>query len=197
MKPTRLSTLWSKKSKSPSKPTFQSITRTSSSALSASRAKPPNTSASSKKPATAAWIFWPTAIPTMPGTPISKSLVPDKQYENPKSVAKAIADFGGPDHLTVTEFKPNPSTKATLSPTSRNPTTLSCGNVSFASIHEGDAANSEAEIIGHSMIESDIKAFYQQPWVMVASDGGIGSAHPRGAGTFPAYSAASSAKNTG
>jgi len=35
------------------------------------------------------------------------------------------------------------------------------------------------------MIESDIKAFYQQPWVMVASDGGIGSAHPRGAGTFP------------
>ena len=35
------------------------------------------------------------------------------------------------------------------------------------------------------MIESDIKAFYQQPWVMVASDGGIGTSHPRGAGTFP------------
>src|SRR4029077_6908900 len=52
-------------------------------------------------------------------------------------------------------------------------------------IHEGDDANTEAEVIGHSMIESDIKAFYQQPWVMVASDGGIGSAHPRGAGPFP------------
>ena len=35
------------------------------------------------------------------------------------------------------------------------------------------------------MIESDIKAFYEQPWVMIASDGGIGSPHPRGAGTFP------------
>jgi len=35
------------------------------------------------------------------------------------------------------------------------------------------------------MIESDIKAFYQRPWVMVASDGGIGALHPRGAGTFP------------
>jgi N-acyl-D-aspartate/D-glutamate deacylase len=35
------------------------------------------------------------------------------------------------------------------------------------------------------MIERDIQAFYQQPWVMVASDGGIGSQHPRGAGTFP------------
>jgi len=38
-----------------------------------------------------------------------KVTVPDKQYENPKSVAKAIADLGGPDHLTVTEFKPNNS----------------------------------------------------------------------------------------
>jgi len=27
--------------------------------------------------------------------------------------------------------------------------------------------------------------FYQQPWVMVSSDGGIGSRHPRGAGTYP------------
>jgi len=52
-------------------------------------------------------------------------------------------------------------------------------------IREGDAGNTEAGIIGQSMIESDIKAFYQQPWVMVASDGGIGSKHPRGAGTFP------------
>jgi len=52
-------------------------------------------------------------------------------------------------------------------------------------IRDGDLAHTEALIIGQSMIESDIKAFYQQPWVMVASDGGIGSEHPRGAGTFP------------
>jgi N-acyl-D-amino-acid deacylase len=52
-------------------------------------------------------------------------------------------------------------------------------------IKEGDAAKTEAGVIGHSMMESDIKAFYQQPWVMVASDGGLGSDHPRGAGTFP------------
>jgi len=42
-----------------------------------------------------------------------------------------------------------------------------------------------AGIVCHAMKEDDIKAFYQQPWVMVASDGGIGSRHPRGAGTFP------------
>jgi N-acyl-D-amino-acid deacylase len=52
-------------------------------------------------------------------------------------------------------------------------------------IREGDAANTEAIVIGQSMTEADVKAFYQQPWVMVASDGGIGALHPRGAGTYP------------
>ena len=40
-------------------------------------------------------------------------------------------------------------------------------------------------MIGHAMIEDDLRVFYQQPWVMVASDGGIANNHPRGAGTFP------------
>jgi N-acyl-D-amino-acid deacylase len=114
-----------------------------------------------------------------------KVTVPDKQYENPNSVGKAIADVGGPDHLTITEFKPNHSyvghSLAELAKSNK----LSAVEMFIRIVREGDAANSEAEIIGHSMIESDIKAFYQQPWVMVASDGGIGSAHPRGAGTFP------------
>ena len=35
------------------------------------------------------------------------------------------------------------------------------------------------------MKDEDIRVFYEQPWVMVSSDGGIGSRHPRGAGSFP------------
>ena len=42
-----------------------------------------------------------------------------------------------------------------------------------------------AGVVCHSMKESDIRTFYTQPWVMVSSDGGIGSRHPRGAGTYP------------
>ena len=114
-----------------------------------------------------------------------KVIVPDKQYENPKSVEKAIADLGGAARLTVTEFKPNPSyagrTLAELAKANR----ITPVQMYIRIIREGDAANTEAEVIGHSMIEADVKAFYQQPWVMVASDGGIGSEHPRGAGTFP------------
>jgi len=114
-----------------------------------------------------------------------KVLVPDKQYENPQSVAKAIADVGGGSHVTIVEFKPNPGYEShTIDDLARS-NNLSPVEMFIRLIREGDAANTEASIIGQSMIESDIKAFYQQPWVMVASDGGIGSRHPRGAGTFP------------
>jgi N-acyl-D-amino-acid deacylase len=30
-----------------------------------------------------------------------------------------------------------------------------------------------------------MRTVYQQPWVMVSSDGGIGMRHPRATGTFP------------
>ena len=114
-----------------------------------------------------------------------KVLIPDKQYENPKSVAKGLADVGGASHITITEFKPNPAyaghTLADLAKASR----ISDVSMYIRMVREGDTANTTASIICQSMIDSDIKAFYQQPWVMVASDGGIGASHPRGAGTFP------------
>jgi N-acyl-D-amino-acid deacylase len=114
-----------------------------------------------------------------------KVVVPDKQYENPKSVSTALDSYGGGSHLTITEFSPNNSYAGhTLAELAKS-NGLSETDMYIRMIREGDAAHTEAAIIGQSMIESDIKAFYQQPWVMVASDGGVGSQHPRGAGTFP------------
>src|SRR6202030_3445480 len=37
-----------------------------------------------------------------------KVLVPDKQYEDPQSIDKALADVGGASHVTIVEFTPNP-----------------------------------------------------------------------------------------
>jgi N-acyl-D-amino-acid deacylase len=114
-----------------------------------------------------------------------KVIVPDKQYENPKSVRKALDDLGGASHLSITAFSPNKAYEghnlAELASTYK----LSEVDMYIRIVREGDKANTEASVIGQSMIESDIKAFYGRPWVMVASDGGIQSEHPRGAGTFP------------
>jgi N-acyl-D-amino-acid deacylase len=114
-----------------------------------------------------------------------KVVVPDKQYENPKSVAEALATYGGGSHLTITEFSPNKSYVGKTLADLAKANNISEVDMYIRLIREGDAAHTEALIIGQSMIDSDIKAFYQQPWVMVASDGGIGAEHPRGAGTFP------------
>jgi N-acyl-D-amino-acid deacylase len=114
-----------------------------------------------------------------------KVLVPDKQYENPQSVDKALADVGGASHVTIVEFTPNPSYEGHTIDDLARANKLTPVEMFIRVVREGDAANTEANIIGQSMVESDIKAFYQQPWVMVASDGGINSRHPRGAGTFP------------
>ena len=114
-----------------------------------------------------------------------KVLVPDKQYENPKSVEKALADVGGAGHVTITEFPPNRSYEMHTVEQLAKAAGISPVEMFIRVIREGDAAGEDAGVIGQSMTEADIKAFYQQPWVMVASDGGIGAEHPRGAGTFP------------
>jgi N-acyl-D-amino-acid deacylase len=114
-----------------------------------------------------------------------KVLVPDKQWKDPQSVAQALADVGGASHVTIAEFAPNPAYEQQTIEDLARMRGITPAEMYIRIIREGDAANTEAGVIGHSMTDADIKAFYQQPWVLVASDGGIGSDHPRGAGTFP------------
>jgi N-acyl-D-amino-acid deacylase len=114
-----------------------------------------------------------------------KVIVPNKQYLDPASVEQAIALLGGATRITITEFAPNRAYEKHTIAQLAQAANISPVEMYMRLIREGDAANDEAGIIGQSMTEADIEAFYKQPWVMVASDGGIGSHHPRGAGTFP------------
>jgi N-acyl-D-amino-acid deacylase len=107
-------------------------------------------------------------------------LVPNKRCDDPESVAEALADVGGPANVTITRCRAHPEyEKRTMEEIARTegitPVDL------FIRIVRDGGAN----IIGHSMREEDVAGFLRQPWVMVASDGGIDSSHPRGAGTFP------------
>ena len=107
-------------------------------------------------------------------------LIPNKQYEDPASVKKGLDDVGGPQNVLVTncrehreyEFK-NLEEIAKM----RGKTAVEI----FIEIVKSGGAS----VVGKTMKEADMKTFYQQAWVMIASDGGIGMRHPRAAGSFP------------
>jgi N-acyl-D-amino-acid deacylase len=109
-----------------------------------------------------------------------KVLVPNKRWDDPESVSKAIADVGGPQNLLITEHKPHPEYADRTVEEVAKSRNITPTQLVMEIIRDGDGG-----VIGKSMIEPDIRTFYQWPWTMVSSDGGIGMHHPRGAGTFP------------
>ena len=108
-----------------------------------------------------------------------KVLVPSRRYTDPASVKEALDDVGGGGNIQFTRLSRFPQYQGRR--LSEAAAAEGLDEVAFFIRIAGD----DVGIIGHTMIESDLKAFYQQPWVMVASDGGVGNDHPRGAGTFP------------
>ncbi|MFY9551712.1 MAG: D-aminoacylase, partial [Thermoanaerobaculia bacterium] len=108
------------------------------------------------------------------------TLVPNKKYYDKASVERGIKDVGGPSRVTITSCKSHPDYAGrTLEQIA------AAEGITPAALFSKIIQDGGAEVIGHSMKEEDVLAFYKQPWVMVASDGGIHSGHPRGAGTFP------------
>lgn len=107
-------------------------------------------------------------------------LVPSGRHDNVADVAKALADVGGATNITVVSCSAHPDyefkTLAAIALEQKQTPV----EMYMRIVRDGGAT-----IVCHSMKEADMRAFYAQPWVMVSSDGGIGTRHPRGAGTFP------------
>jgi N-acyl-D-amino-acid deacylase len=107
-------------------------------------------------------------------------LVPDKRYDYPPSVEKALADVGGAQNVLIVRHAAHPDYEfKTLDAVARGRQATAVDQ--FIQIVKDGGAG----VVCTSMVDEDIRAFYQQPWVMVGSDGGINARHPRGAGTFP------------
>jgi N-acyl-D-amino-acid deacylase len=107
-------------------------------------------------------------------------LVPSRKFDDPELVRRGISDVGGADRVTITRCSAFPAYE------SRNlqqigDTEQSDPVAIFVKIMKSGGAS----VVCRSMTDEDVRAFYRTPWVMVASDGGIGMRHPRGAGTFP------------
>jgi N-acyl-D-amino-acid deacylase len=106
-------------------------------------------------------------------------LVPSRKHDDRAEVEKGLSNVGGADKVLVTNCPAHRDYEGkTLEQiaASQNATPV---DVYIQIVKDGGAG-----VVCNSMNEADVKAFYQQPWVMASSDGGIGSRHPRGTGTF-------------
>lgn len=107
-------------------------------------------------------------------------LIPSRRHNDPQLVAKGLADVGGGGRVLITNCKAHADYEGkTLEEIAR------AHNQTPVEIYMQIVKDGGAGVVCRSMIEPDIRAFYTQPWVMVASDGGIGGRHPRAAGSFP------------
>jgi N-acyl-D-amino-acid deacylase len=109
-----------------------------------------------------------------------KVLVPDKQWTNPASVKEALDDVGGGRNVQITRLPKFPQFVG-----KRLDEAAKADGVSEVDLFIRIVADEDAGIIGHTMTAGDMRVFLSQPWAMVASDGGVSTSHPRGAGTFP------------
>lgn len=106
-------------------------------------------------------------------------LVPSRKHEDRSEVETGLANVGGADKVLITSHAANRSYEM------KNMAEIAASkNISPVDLYIEIVKNGGAGVVCNSMNEDDVKAFYTRPWVMVSSDGGIGSRHPRGTGTF-------------
>ena len=107
-------------------------------------------------------------------------LIPSGRHEDPVDVARGLADVGGPANITIVSCRAHPDYEfKNMEEISRRE------GITPVELYMKIVRDGGAGVVCHSMKDEDISTFYRQPWVMVSSDGGIGSRHPRGAGTYP------------
>lgn len=107
-------------------------------------------------------------------------LVPSRKHEDRNEVEKGLDNVGGAKNVLITSCAAHRDYQGkTLEEIAKSQ------NVSPVDVYIQIVKDGGAGVVCNSMNETDIKNFYQRPWIMVSSDGGIGGRHPRGTGTFP------------
>lgn len=107
-------------------------------------------------------------------------LIPSGRHDDPAEVAQGLAAVGGPANITIVSCRAHPDYEFKDMEEISKRERITPVELYMKIVRDGGAG-----VVCHSIKDSDISIFYRQPWVMVSSDGGIGSHHPRGAGTYP------------
>jgi len=107
-------------------------------------------------------------------------VVPSRRFDDAAQVAAGLEVRGGADRVQVTRYAADPAVEGL-----RLDEIAARWGSTPVEAYMQIMANGGGGMISHSMQLEDVNRFAVDPLVMVCSDGGIGSSHPRGAGTFP------------
>lgn len=107
------------------------------------------------------------------------TVVPSRRFDDPEAVAASLQAAGGGSRLQIVGYEAEPAVNGMRLDAIARRWGVSEVDAYIRMMRAGGSG-----LIGHTMSEEDVLAFMRSPLVMTASDGGIGSAHPRGAGAF-------------
>lgn len=106
-------------------------------------------------------------------------LVPSRRHDDRSEIERGLSNVGGADKVLVTSCRAHPDYEGKTLRQIADEQQTSPVDVYIRIVRDGGAG-----VVCNSMNEADVRNFLSAPWSMVSSDGGIGSRHPRGTGTF-------------
>jgi N-acyl-D-amino-acid deacylase len=126
------------------------------------------------------YIYWQSTITV---------LTPNRNWEDRANWVKALADVGGPGHVLLSSFGPDPSwagktIEELAKITHKDPVSI-IQDIVHRTQPPGRAGDDAESVIVTAMQEADMRTFMAAPVVMFCTDGSIKGTHPRGAGSFP------------
>ena len=124
------------------------------------------------------YLYWQSTI---------RVIIATEQFDDRKQWEQGLVDIGGPGHILLTGFSPDPSwvghTVADLAATQgKDPITLIQEIIARC---YGPGEKGSESVVVTAMSDDDLKAFIRNPRIAFCSDGGLHGSHPRGAGSFP------------
>lgn len=124
------------------------------------------------------YLYWQSTI---------RVIIPTEEFANRALWTQGLADIGGPEHVLLTTFTPDPTwqgkTIAILAAEQKKDPIALIQEI-IARCYAPGAEGKESVVVT-AMSEADLEAFIRNPKVSFCSDGGLHGTHPRGAGSFP------------
>ena len=124
------------------------------------------------------YLFWQSTITV---------LIPSRDWSNRALWQQGLSEVGGPEHVRLTEYTPEPAWKnKTIADIA-----LLTGKDAITIVQEivqkthGEGATGRESVVVTAMTDGDLERFIASPRIMFCTDGSLKPSHPRGAGSFP------------